>query len=410
MKKENTVCTYPWNSVYIDGSVKVCCNSLKDLLTDSGELSTIDDLNSMRDSDSWNSLRTNLLNGIQDPICERCWKMEPTSFRQTQNNWFPETYNKILETNSVDHMPLETITLAIGNHCNLNCRMCEPGASSRIHKEWERETPHPLGRTSNLRPDLIVSDSSTDEVKSKIFLNDPRFLNFIENNSSELKDIYVFGGEPFIILEEHLKFLQVLVDSGNAKNIKIRYSTNGTNINLRRFTDLWSNFKEVHIQVSCDGMEEVYDYIRWPSTWSKMKDNLKYYAELNKKDTMFISVACTMQLLTLETADKFEKYIKDNYDLGIYYIPVDFPGEFSLKTVPQEVLTTVYSKSTNNQLKNIVKGYINSYHMEDSVHEYNNMLKVVKWQDEYRDQKLLDFYPQIDSWFKDHPGRDNYND
>ena len=117
-----------------------------------------------------------------------------------------------------------------------------------------------------------------------------------------------------------------------------------------------------------------------------------------------------MQLLTLETADKFEKYIKDNYDLGIYYIPVDFPGEFSLKTVPQEVLTTVYSKSTNNQLKNIVKGYINSYHMEDSVHEYNNMLKVVKWQDEYRDQKLLDFYPQIDSWFKDHPGRDNYND
>ena len=405
-KKEDTVCVYPWNSAYIDGSIKTCCNSLREPLNDSGNVPGLDDLLTMQDSISWKEIRQNLLKGNKISHCDRCWKMEPNSFRQTQNNWFPETYKKIIDTEISDILPLESLTLAIGNQCNLNCRMCSPDASTMLEKEWSREKKHPLGRNINLRPDLIVSDAGEEN----IFLSDSRFLEFLDKKGEHLKDIYMFGGEPFIIIEPHLKFLQKLVDLGISKNIGIRYSTNGTNTTLRRFTDLWSKFKKVDIQISCDGMEEVYDYIRWPSKWNKMKENLHYFADLKKNNNMQISVACTMQNLTIEQADRFEKYIKEVYDLGIYYIPVDHPSEFSLKTVPIHVLEKIYINTASERIKNIVNPYIKNYVEDESVVAYNDMLKVVKWQDEYRDQYLFDFFPDIDSWFKGHPLRNRYDD
>ncbi len=415
---KETVCAYPWNSVYIDGSIKTCCNALSELLTDDGNITTLDDLDTIRDSNSWNEVKQDLLDGVQNSHCDRCWKMEPNSFRKTQNEWFPETYDKIIENDSVKSLSLQTLTLAIGNQCNLNCRMCDPGASSMIEKEWQRESKHPLGRRVNLRPDVIVSDSG----QSNIFLSDPRFLDFVKKNSEDLRDIYMFGGEPFIIIEEHLKFLQALVDTGNSKNILIRYSTNGTNTNLRRFKDLWKNFRAVDIQVSCDGMEEVYDYIRWPSKWSKMKENLKVYSDLNKyEDNITCTVGCTVQNFTITSAEKFRQYIKENYALKIYYIPVDYPSEFSLKGVPLDILKKVYKENEDEsnidphfpgqeQLKSIMEDYINTHDQEESVKEYNNMLKVVKWQDEYRDQTLYDFFPDIKEWFADNPNRNNYDD
>ena len=403
---KDTVCTAPWNSVYIDGSVNLCCNITERMLTDSGERATLDDLNTILSDKQWTEIRQSMLAEKKHPKCNRCWKMEPNSFRATNNNEFPDTFEKIIENTNSDVMPLESMTIAIGNQCNLNCRMCEPSASSMLEKEWSREDKHPLGRSVSLRPDIIISDAGIEES----FLKDPRFLDFIRKNGEHLKDIYIFGGEPFIIIEEHLTFLQTLIEVGCSKNIVLRYSTNGTNITLRRFTELWSHFKEIRIQVSCDGMEEVYDYIRWPSKWSKMKENLKYFAELKRSGNIFTSVACTMQNLTLLQADRFEKYIKEEYDLGIYYIPVDSPTEFSLKTVPIEVLQKVYDNTPTERIKNIIQSHIDNYNESESLSAYNDMLKVVKWQDNYRNQHLHDFFPTIDEWFKNNPARANYND
>jgi MoaA/NifB/PqqE/SkfB family radical SAM enzyme len=413
MKNNNkdTVCVYPWNSIFIDGldRIKLCCNAPEPELikTDSGELPTFDDLDTIFHSKTFKKIRQNMLDGIKDPACKRCWKMEPNSFRSTINTGFPDTVEKIIENNSTDSMSLESLTIAIGNQCNLNCRMCSPDASSMLEKEWSREDKHPLGRSEvTLRGDIIVSDSGIKES----YLKDPRLLDFIKNNGKDLKDVYVFGGEPFIIIEEHLTFLQALIDAGASKNITLRYSTNGTNTNLRRFNDLWSHFKKIEIQVSCDGMEEVYDYIRWPSKWTKIKENLKYFAELKRSGTIYISVACTMQNLTLEQADKFEKFMREEYNLGVFYIPVEYPHEFSLKTVPIEVLQKVNDDTSIERIKNIIQEYIDNYNESESVAAYNDMLKVVKWQDNYRNQNLYDFFPTIDEWFKDNPARANYND
>jgi len=399
---KDTICTLPWNGIHLNANIGVCCNSLRALNSNNGELSTAEDLLSLEENNDLIQLKKDLLAGVKNPICDRCWNMEPSSFRKTFNQSYPETYQKIL-TESPESLPLEHIFISIGNTCNLNCRMCGPHSSSMITKEWsDPERPHPV-RPSNIGKSIIATDY--DNTRSS-HLSNPNFIEYVKNNYKELKTIYIYGGEPFIIIEEHLNFLQLLVDLGVSKNIKLQYSTNGTNTTLRRFIDLWKNFKEISISVSCDGMEEVYDFIRWPSTWSKMKKSLDYYYDFsNKNDNIALHVACTLQIATLEQIKKFENFLKTTYPKlsGSYYIPVDYPEEFSLKCVPLPVLKE-YNNDPNlsERVQSIIKQTIDSYNHEESFKYFDNFLKTAEWQDKYRNQNVYDYLPQIKKWKKIH--------
>ena len=65
-----------------------------------------------------------------------------------------------------------------------------------------------------------------------------------------------------LIIDEHYKLLETYVKEGVAKNIKLDYNTNFTNI--QKFLDIWPNFREVDVGGSIDGYGELNDYIRAP--------------------------------------------------------------------------------------------------------------------------------------------------
>jgi MoaA/NifB/PqqE/SkfB family radical SAM enzyme len=364
------------------------------LTNDDGAQSTIKDLSGIKNNKYYTDLKNDLLQGKQHPACDRCWKMEPESFRNTvYNKQSAETFEKIIEQEP-KHLPLEHMSISIGNTCNLNCRMCDPNSSSMIAKEWQRE--HPLGRGMHYN-DLIVSDVIQ---KNNNFLGDPLFLQYVKENYKDLKEVYIFGGEPFIIIEEHLSFLKLLVDLGVSKNIRISYSTNGTNTNLRRFIDLWKNFKEISFSISIDGIEETYDYIRWPNVWSKAEKSIEFFHNLVQDNENFsMSIACTVQLLNITSMERFVNYIVANYTKNyLFFIPVGYPAEFSIKGVPLNVLQEVYSKNLHPQLNSIIKPFIDDYDEQDSKANFNDLIKVATWQDEYREQSLYEFYPEIRNW------------
>lgn len=395
MNKKDTVCVAPWNSIFVnDRSINICCNTLVPLTNDDGTHSTIKDLSGIKNNKYYTELKEDLLAGKQHPACDRCWKMEPESFRNNvYNKQSTETFDKIIEQEP-KHLPLEHMSISIGNTCNLNCRMCDPGSSSMIAKEWQRE--HPLGRGKHYN-NLIVSDSLQ---KNNNFLGDPKFLDYVKENYKHLKEVYIFGGEPFIIIEEHLSFLKLLVDLGVSKNIRISYSTNGTNTNLRRFIDLWKSFKEISFSISIDGIEGVYDYIRWPNVWEKAEKSINFFHNLTQENENFsMSVACTVQLLNITHMENFVNYIDTKYTKNyLFFIPVGYPEEFSLKGVPLSVLQEVYEKDLHNQLNSIIKPFIDEYDELNSKEHFDKFLKVATWQDEYREQSLYDFYPEIKSW------------
>ena len=387
---KDTVCAYAWNAVHFTDSLSVCCNSLERLKNNEGEPATSKDLLDLKNNKQLIQLRKDLLNGVKNTFCDRCWKMEPDSFRKNANDIYSETFNKII-TESPDTLPIEHIFLSIGNTCNLNCRMCFPESSSMIEKEWKNNGPHPVNSSN-----IIASDQ---DYRNLNHMGDPHFIQFIKDNYRSLKHIYIYGGEPFIIIDEHLKLLQLLIDLGVSKNITIGYSTNGTNVNLRRYIDLWQNFKNINISVSCDGMEEVYDYIRWPNTWSKMKKSLDYYYDFTEKnDNIEFSIACTIQNANIYQIEKFHQFIKTNYNRETYYIPVNSPEEFSLNTLPISTLKDLSENNLPERVLTYVNDALKTYDVEKTTEKFNNFIKTLAWQDNYRNQNMYDYLPQIRVW------------
>jgi pyruvate-formate lyase-activating enzyme len=85
------------------------------------------------------------------------------------------------------------------------------------------------------------------------------------------------GGEP--MLHEHLEgILRLLVERRLAKNIGLCFSTNGT-VKSPKILPLLKEFRRVELQVSVDGVGALHEYIRYPSRWNAVLDNICRYNE-----------------------------------------------------------------------------------------------------------------------------------
>jgi sulfatase maturation enzyme AslB (radical SAM superfamily) len=88
-----------------------------------------------------------------------------------------------------------------------------------------------------------------------------------------LHKVYVAGGEP-TAMAEFYEFLDRCIDD-NKTNFELVINTNATKLNSKLRRQL-SHFNNVKLVVSIDGHQEVNQYIRWPSEWSVIVDNLRW--------------------------------------------------------------------------------------------------------------------------------------
>ena len=139
--------------------------------------------------------------------------------------------------------------------------MCGPYSSSR----WRQE-----------QKDLYNVD-----IKSLEYLNDS-IVDQLHASMPNVLHIDIPGGEPF--LSEPLKQLDFLSRlRERASNVTLHYTTNTQVMPDERWLAEWSNFKEIDVQLSIDGVESHYEYIRYPGNWNVLLNNvdqwLKYQQE-----------------------------------------------------------------------------------------------------------------------------------
>ena len=91
-------------------------------------------------SDTYQRIRTNMLNDKKSYECRNCYEMEDTgssSYRNGQNNFelnHPEINNINIESCNDFKQPIDW-DIRLSRLCNLMCRMCSPDESSQIAKE-----------------------------------------------------------------------------------------------------------------------------------------------------------------------------------------------------------------------------------------------------------------------------------
>ncbi len=245
-------------------------------------------------SDQLHGIQQNMLDNVRDSGCQVCWKKEDRGFsslRQHSNEIYAKELKDVKE-GKIPENPMY-LDLRLGNLCNLKCRMCISDWSSQIAGEI----------LDNPNEDWI------DTPTQKVIGLDNDTWETIEKWIPYVKRVFMTGGEPTII-KRNLDYIDKIIESKFAKEVELIFTTNATNIN-QKFIDKSKEFKSVSFNVSIDAVGELANYIRNPSDWTTIENNMQ---KLNQAG-MGVSFNTTIQWLNMTRLNEIFDYI-ENCNIG----------------------------------------------------------------------------------------------
>lgn len=176
--------------------------------------------------------------------------------------------------------------------------MCSPHDSSLWVPEHKKVFPI-------FKSPLIKKQMSWDGSEfNNHWHENPEFWREINEQIPNIKELYFAGGEPLLI-KEHKQFLLEIIDRGNADQIGLRYNTNGILIN-DEMIDIWEKFKKVKVGISIDGMGDRVGYIRYPTDWKVVEQNLWRLEQTS--DRIQVNIALAAQILNIKHIPDFIKW------------------------------------------------------------------------------------------------------
>ena len=331
-KPSETFCILPWVhlSTRPDGAMRVCCTANASSVGPTndkkygGQVGVLKDEegrpNNLNVSDflsSWNStymrnVRKQMLNGEIPPSCAKCFK-EESAGHQSKRQWETEYWSKrvdldqlIRDTQEDGSVPpkLTYIDLRFGTKCQLACVMCSPHDSSGWVKDWR--AVYPTLKSESIKDVWQWENKGSINGSSYNWhKNNPTFWEQFYDQIPNMQQVYFAGGESLII-EEHYEILEECIRQGHAKNLEIRYNSNGVEWRDDLF-DLWKEFKLVRFHYSVDSIGAMNEYIRYPSEW-KRTEEVFHILDEQTSDNVEVTVACAVNALNIYYIPDFLKW------------------------------------------------------------------------------------------------------
>ena len=368
-KVSKTFCILPWVhlSTRPDGSMRVCCTANASSVGPTndkehggqvGILKTEDGKpNNLNVSDfvsSWNStymknVRKQMMHDEIPPSCIKCFKEEAAghnSKRMWETRYWSERVDiedLLRNTNEDGSVPpqLTYIDLRFGTKCQLACVMCSPHDSSGWITDWK--AIYPEVQNASLKETMQWKDKGSYNGSSYNWhKNNPIFWDQFYEQIPNMQQIYFAGGESLII-EEHYDILEQCIKQGYAKDLELRYNSNGVEWRADLF-DLWKEFKLVRFHYSVDSIKEMNDYIRYPSNWNRT-EQVFHLLDTETSNNVEVTIACAVQALNIYYIPDFikwkltQKFNKINMwpfgAGGVNYHFVYHPPHLNVKILPK---------------------------------------------------------------------------
>lgn len=283
-------------------------------------------------------------------ICERCHHAEAqgNDSRRTRmmgdwrkNDEIKANILKVMNTTqpdgTIDPLWFERVDVKFtGNKCNLRCFTCHPGSSSAFAIEAKKMGDVPADYQ-------VIQDPFSEmipEMKEKfwdefeVIMDRTHILNFT-------------GGEPFMI-DAYWEMIERSVASGAAKTMELHLSSNMTIIKYgkRSVLDYFGEFKKVRLQCSIDGTEEYNAYIRYPSVFSTIMENIKKVQEMHSNvDIVVSSVVSSLNVKNIPALNDYllERGIKHDF-ANILHTPTHQRIEWLPKRVKDQYLANEFNR------------------------------------------------------------------
>lgn len=302
-------CIQPFNNIRIEllkspnniPRYNPCCHYVF-----KNEYTTVD---SYLNSDELTQLQHHLLTQPELPSgCRFCANAE------LHNN---QTSTRLLHSKHVEPMyntKIEHVELSPGNICNLKCLMCNAEDSSALGAEQVK-----LGWI----PSHVITEQD-DQVLETL------------SQFDTLKSVSIIGGE-FFLAKKNLSILDLVAQ----KQIQLKVTTNATVLTKAHLEKLQMNPK-VQITLSIDGTDSVYEYIRYPATWTTVAENVGILKKLLPNS---LSINSVIQPLNIQHVDDIINFANQNM------IPIKFTMLKNPTWLGWNILTRTESESIINCLR-----------------------------------------------------------
>jgi len=291
-------------------------------------------------------LRQSFVDNKQSPICNRCWHEESNHKRSLRLRLFdPVNYtsdysfingseyaNELIQRiNDQSYLNgPEVLTIKNGNVCNAKCRVCHPHDSSRWIEDSEKlhqivgEKFYPIG------------------VQEKNW-NDEQLEEILEI-SHNLKRLELFGGEPMYNKQVY-RLLKQMVEQGHAKHIILYINTNGSVDILDRIPFV-TEFSQIEIGVSIDGVGKHFDYIRHGLDYNVIKKNVMNWRETFERSGIKHSIdsISTVNTLNVYYLPELKEAVQEILPLAPFWNLLVEPKYLFIKNMPDPVKSAVIEK------------------------------------------------------------------
>lgn len=253
----------------------------------------VQSLNEVLTSDVWNDIRKKMENE-NIPHCTNCWKVESSNITSKRQH-YEQIYPK------VDKVALEDIEIALDYTCNMMCRICRPGQSSK----W-KSSKSLVEKLDQLYPYPAIYKT---EVGLPTYRNDIKRL--IENTDwSNIKRVRIVGGEPFYS-KNLLPFLKKLDKDAGIENVELCFNTNGSIFPDDEILRLLRRCKHLSIDFSVDAIGDLADVIRpGDKGWKTIDANIQKWYNISKgnKKQYYLAIHTTISLLNLNALQPIFDY------------------------------------------------------------------------------------------------------
>tara|TARA_B100000686_G_scaffold342316_1_gene421221 strand:+ start:25 stop:1218 length:1194 start_codon:yes stop_codon:yes gene_type:complete len=389
LKKSKVFCIAPWIHLYAlpSGDVFPCC--LND--TKLGNLNN-DKISDLINSPLIKKLRSEMISETKPEPCYKCLDqpLNDWTHRNYLNNRYLDKHFDLVKQTSkngeVKDFKFVYWDFRFSNYCNMKCRMCGPEYSTKWYEDIEEK----------LQIQKIANDFDI-------------FLEEIDPYIKDIDKIFMAGGES-IIMPEHWKFLDKLINENRCNDILLQYQTNLSKLTFkdRHVFDIWKKFKNINICASLDGSHKLAEYIRYGTNWKKIEENI--FAIQKELSNVTLSVSITVNLMNIHTLVNFCKYLIDIdiHPNEIAFNVLFYPSFYSINVLPQELKEKYtneieeYIFSLDNQI--LINGFRNVLDRMNSNDkfdlEFKNFCHYSNELDKKRKETTLEILPHYEKYWK----------
>jgi molybdenum cofactor biosynthesis enzyme MoaA len=277
-----------------------------------------------------------------------------------------------------------SLELQIDSSCNAACLMCNDESSTT----WKK---YNIGGIDNKSQSNKLIDIRAEHSSQQMMTQIKRLVSFDKVNV-----IVFLGGEP-LGSDGHKQVLQECEQSGSLKNLSIRYVTNGSYRPDEETVRLWSQVKALRILFSIDGINDHFNYLRWPLQWNQVENNIQSFIDLKLPNISF-GISSAISPFNIFYYDRYLAWEKEMFkSLPNPYQPrfefaFDPTGPVNTSSIPPALMAVIKEKYAD-------KPWLLNRMQTFDQKKYNAFMDHVTTHDAKRKLNWQEVFPEVSKYF-----------